>query len=617
MMWRVSAVIAAVVGLQLLEPACAASLFGDVFQSHGTKGQTDRNETGQVSILTDGLADPDSRASRAINQLAARGRIGAVRVLPVSGQGGAANARDLLRLHNVDFAVVNSDVLAFLQLTRQADGRKSLRYVTSLFDDKVFVLARRDIDALAGLRGRRLVVLSDGGDGFVTAKTLFGLSRIEVTVEMMPKGAVLDDAALRAYDGALVFGDELRRVRLGAALRDDYHLVPVALTPELRRDYRSAVIAVEEADGFATTAVDTVTVSRLLAVVNELPSQPRHADVTNFVSALFHSLKELRAAPDSVWRQADVVAQQPGWLRFPGAVPGRVLKAAQLAELAAVERPVTALAPLAPGEAATRGDWQTAPAAGAGHHDLPPHLRVLAGERPPLTDRHAGDGGLIAALLTASLRTGGRDTELEIGWKPALSRTDLAGSTVDLALPFESGDCDEPRAGGTATPCVGVLSSDPLIEVVVGVVSLADGGFDFSADEGILGRTICVSADRDAAVLDRDGRRWVADGRVSVIRRPTLIECLSLVQGHEADAVVASDLEGRYVLRQLGLQQMFRMWERPLATRGVHVVVPGDRPHAQDLVDAVNRGLRQLKGNDGWAAIVRPRLMRLWEGPLR
>jgi len=619
-MWRVFAVIAAAIGLSLMEPASAASLFSNIFQSRDTKRPAVKNETaGQVSILTDGLADPDSRASRAVNELA-RGRIGAVRVLPVSGQGGAANARDLLRLHGVDLAVVNSDVLAFLELTRQyPDARKSLRYVTGLFDQKVFVLARRDIDKLAGLRGRRLVVLSDGGDSFVTAKTLFGLSGIEVAVEVMPKGTVLDDAVLRRYDGAVVLGDELRRVPLGAALRDDYHLVPVGLTPELRRDYRSAVIDVDEAGGFATTAVATVTVSRLLAVVNWLPAQPRHAEISNFASALFHNLKGLRTAPDSVWRQADIVAQPPGWLRFPGAVPGRVLNAAQLSELAAVERPAAALAPPA-GEAA-RGDRQTAPGVAplaetvAAHKDLPPRLRVLAGERPPLTDRHAGDGGLIAALLTASLRTGGRNTELDMNWKPGLSRTDLAGGTVDLALPFESADCDAARAHGAATPCDGALASDPLIEVVIGVFSLADGGFDFSADDGILGRTICVPADRDAAVLDDGGRRWIASGRVSVTRRPTIIDCLSLVQQHEADALVASDIEGRYVLGQLGLQQMFRMWERPLATRGVHVVVPADRPQAQDLVAAVNEGLRRLKENDAWAGIVRARLMKLWETP--
>ena len=77
---------------------------------------------GLVSVLTDGIADPGSRATQAINQLAAyAGRMPNVRVLPISGRGAAENVRDLLYLRGVDLAVVNSDVLAFLFPTAGKD----------------------------------------------------------------------------------------------------------------------------------------------------------------------------------------------------------------------------------------------------------------------------------------------------------------------------------------------------------------------------------------------------------------------------------------------------------------------------------------------------------------
>src|SRR5262249_3006257 len=158
---------------------------------------------------------PGSRATQAINQLAAyAGHIPNVRVLPISGRGATENVRDLLYLRGVDLAVLNSDVLAFLDVTNQyPDARRRLRYVTHLFDQKVFLLARNGINAIEELRGRRLAVLSETGAGRVTARALFGLSKIDVAVEPVGPGEVLDDAALGKFDGALLLSDDLARVR--------------------------------------------------------------------------------------------------------------------------------------------------------------------------------------------------------------------------------------------------------------------------------------------------------------------------------------------------------------------------------------------------------------------
>ena len=86
------------------------------------------------------------------------------------------------------------------------------------------------------------------------------------------------------------------------------------------------------------------------------------------------------------------------------------------------------------------------------------------------------------------------------------------------------------------------------------------------------------------------------------------------VQTLEADAFVASDLEGRFVLDRLGLSRDFRMLERPLGIRGVHVVASREHVQASELISAVNRGLKELKQTDAYAAIVRNHLMRLWNG---
>jgi TRAP-type uncharacterized transport system substrate-binding protein len=591
-------VIGAIVGL-LVSSACA--------EAPNPRAEARK---GLVSVLTDGITDPGGQATQAINQFAAyASHIANVRVLPIAGHGAAANVRDLLFLRGVDFAVLNSDVLAFLDQTgKYPDARRRIRYVTHLFDQKVFLLVRNEIKTIEDLRGRKLVVLSEDGAGRVTAGALFGLRKIDAAVEAIGPGEVLDDAGLGKFHGALLLSDELAQVRFGVQMRQDYHLLPVTMTPELQKTYQSAMIEGQELAGFSNaTSVETVAVSALLAVFNWTPSQGRYADVTNFVTALFLNLKGLRQqASNSIWRQANISAQPPGWTRFPAAQPGHVLTPPQLAELAVVDRPPVALVPAEPSQA---------PAGKARH------IRVLAAERAPLADQHLPDGGLITALLNASLRIADRrdpgHAEVDVAWTSTLPTIEVLQSdgTIDFSLPWESADCEQPNdlSHASAALCDGVLYSDPLLQTVIGLFALSDSGFDFNVDESIFGKTICVPLERDVSVLNGNGRKWLSDRRISLIRRPTLLDCISLAQQREADAFVATDLEGRYALGQLGLSQLFKMMERPLGTRGVHVIVPKEHAQAVELINAVNQGLKQLKQSDAYSTIIRQHLMKLWD----
>ena len=197
---------------------------------------------GTVTILTDGIAEPSGRATRAVNELAERpARIGNIRVLPIAGHGAAANVRDLLYLRGVDLAILNSDILEFLDQTRQyPDARQRIRYVTHLFDQKVYLLARKEFSTIEDLRGRKLAVLSEGGGSHTTAATLFGLTKIDVVLEPLGPDAV-GRRRLGKFDGALLLSDELARVRLSSQC-SDWRVLPIALTPALGKAYRPAVI---------------------------------------------------------------------------------------------------------------------------------------------------------------------------------------------------------------------------------------------------------------------------------------------------------------------------------------------------------------------------------------
>ena len=129
---------------------------------------------GTVTVLTDGIAEPNGGATRAINELAKE--ISNIRVLPIAGHGAVANVRDLLRLKGVDFAVLNSDVFPFLEQTRQyPNAQKQIRYVTHIYSQKVYLLTRKEFKTIDDLRGRKLAVPSRGAGSHTTAMTLFNL----------------------------------------------------------------------------------------------------------------------------------------------------------------------------------------------------------------------------------------------------------------------------------------------------------------------------------------------------------------------------------------------------------------------------------------------------------
>jgi hypothetical protein len=401
----------------------------------------------------------------------------------------------------------------------------------------------------------------------------------------------------------LLLGDELARARLSAQARRDLQLMPIGLVTPLRATYRPAVIEPQELPGVAVESTETIAVSTLLAVYNWTSAQPRYADVSGFSSRLFATLPRLRQNASSVWRQADINAQIGGWSRYSAVQSGRGLSKEQLAQLSLVARPQAMLPPV--------GDAATGAVAA-------PKITVLVMGRAPLAEPQLPAGGLIPELLRSSLSKArlGR-SEIELRWATATPvKSLLSDDSIDISLPWDGVDCERPNdlVQASAVLCDNALYSDPILEVVVGLFTRSDSKFTFATDDSILGKSICISGDQDVSPLNGQGRDWISQKRVTAIRRPTLLDCASAVQTLEADAFVASDLEGRYVLDRVGLSRDFRMLERPLGIRGVHVVAARERVQASELINAVNRGLKELKETDAYAAIVRSHLMRLWNG---
>ena len=255
---------------------------------------------------------------------------------------------------------------------------------------------------------------------------------------------------------------------------------------------------------------------------------------------------------------------------------------------------------------------QTQPAGGGASQSA--KARILAASTPPLAGEQLPEGGLVLALISASLKQAGPDIgpDTTIRWtNDVFTAQVLDDPAVDYFLPVESTDCDRPSdlTQGSAVLCDNAVFSEPILQVVLGLFTLANSTFKFEADQSIFGKTVCLSRDHDLTALNGDGRNWASYKRVVVLRRPTLLDCVAAVQAGDADAFAATDLEGTYLLRRLGLTPYFEMQARPLATRGLHAVVARGHARVSELIDALNLGLKRLKADDAYSAIIQKHLV--------
>jgi hypothetical protein len=343
-----------------------------------------------------------------------------------------------------------------------------------------------------------------------------------------------------------------------------------------------------------------------------------------------------RDYPGSIWQETDPRADVLGWRRHvhaentrkavPPPAPGG--ESAPLPAAVAANTPPAAIgnppapAPTAvntPGTGDTPGASNAPVAIGNPSGGNPLRLSVVA--YPPLTDQRVPGGGLIGELTIAAMQNveSPFNRNLVFQWekdKVSQIKTVLSEKTAELAMPWEKPSCDNPQELGmeAAAFCDAGLASEPIFKVLVLFFMSNESDFSFTADETMIGRTICLPADRQLSNLSEKGREFLAQGKLTLVRPPSLIECLDIVQRGEADAVLTNELEGKLTIARLGLTQAFRMADRAVTTQDIHIILAKDTPGAEDLLAALNKGIAKLKSEDSYFAIVAKHLAQLQAG---
>ena len=606
---------------------------------------------GTVTLMTQRvLSGPLMTAALDLSTLLDEGeRFEKMRVLPVIARGKMQNLWDMLYLGGIDLAFLQTDTLEYLKDDPQiASIKRKVRYITVMFSEEISIVARSEINSLKDLAGKKVSINAKGTASAVTAPLIFKRLGIPAILEHEESNIAIE--RMRTGDLAAHVFLLAKPARPVAQLKGDgLRILPIPFTSDFEQLYLPSKLTSTDYPNLIPPGqeVETIAVGNILAVFNWPEGSERYRKVARFVDAFFSRFLELHKPGFSPkWRDVNIMAEVPGWTRFKPAqdwldkradqekriaekfkayvreIPGQRESASETELFRQfLEWRGTRLLPSRPAEPAL---LERTPVALL-PPDKPvekPKIRVLAAGRAPLAEQSLPDGGLITALVSSSLGKAGQGdatpSEIDVLWAKSAQapiQSLLNDRSIDISLPWEKADCERPNdlVQASAVLCDNALYSDAILQVVIGLFTLSDSAFKFDTDESVFGKTICVPQDRDVTALNENGRNWLSGKRVAALRQPTLVDCISAVQKGEADAFIANDLEARYTIGRLGLGSLFRMAERPLATRGVHAIVSKEHAHASQLIDAVNRGLKQLKQGDAYAAILRQHLMRLWD----
>ncbi len=241
---------------------------------------------------------------------------------------------------------------------------------------------------------------------------------------------------------------------------------------------------------------------------------------------------------------------------------------------------------------------------------------------PPFTGRGLEGGGMISEIIETAMalvkqETGGK-LEYKVSWVNDWSaHLDplLVNRAFDAGFPWIKPNCQDTASldEDAKFRCSRFFYSDPLNEFVLRLFVANDSPIKALADGQIKGTTLCRPAGYSMADLDANGRNWLKDSKIILLRPASIDDCFRLLGDGVIDGVVINELGGLASVNSLGLKAQIRAVDEPLAIKTMHVIVSKTHPYSRTILYYVNEGLQRLRATDKYDAIVERHLQRFWD----
>jgi polar amino acid transport system substrate-binding protein len=283
-------------------------------------------------------------------------------------------------------------------------------------------------------------------------------------------------------------------------------------------------------------------------------------------------------------------------------------------------------APVAVTPSASAPVGPASPGGAPGNFELSPSFRQIqfltAEGYPPFADRTLPNGGIVLDLLSASMELIKQQSkgsfDFQISWVndwAAHLNPLLITRAFDAGIPWVKPDCTNPASldRNSQYKCQKFFFSDPFYESASVLFVKQNSPIMFTSDEEVLGKTLCLTKGWSTFDLDKGGRNWLKDNKVTLMQPQTPEECFRLLDSGTVDAVVVPDLTGRAIASAMGVSDRVRATERPIHIETMHAIVAKTHPYARTILYYINSSLAKLKESGEYDRIVQKHLEQFWD----
>ena len=244
----------------------------------------------------------------------------------------------------------------------------------------------------------------------------------------------------------------------------------------------------------------------------------------------------------------------------------------------------------------------------------------------PFTDRTLPNGGMITQIVSTSMnlikeQSGGAfsyNVSWVNDWAAHLNPL-LITRAFDAGFPWLKPDCAHVAelSQDAKYRCQKFFFSDPLFEVFTVLFVRADSPITFAKDDEIVGKSLCLPVGQSTHELDKGGRNWVRENKITLLRPQNVEECFRLLNSGAVNAVVTPDLTGKSVAAALGFSDKVKSLQRPVAIGTLHIIVPKTHPHASTMLYYINTAVGKLRDSGEYDKIVDGHMSRFWSAQER
>ncbi|MGH1351457.1 MAG: TAXI family TRAP transporter solute-binding subunit [Methyloligellaceae bacterium] len=279
-----------------------------------------RVNRGTVGIIAGDIGGTYMRIAADLAAVLDSNRKPKLRLLPISGRGGKANIEDLLFLRGVDLAIVQSDILDYMERERKYRNiRNRVKYIIKLFDSELHIITNSKINDITDLEGKKVNFRYRGSSSELTGQSILKSFNVSVIPTYFDQSLALEMVKRGELSASIVLAGKPSSAYSLIPPNSGLKLLPVKFTQELAERYLPARFNSQDYPGLVKKgeSIPTIATSTVLAVYNWPEDSRRYQKAALLVYNLFTYITDFKKpARHKKWSATSPLAKVPGWQRF-------------------------------------------------------------------------------------------------------------------------------------------------------------------------------------------------------------------------------------------------------------------------------------------------------------